>query len=37
MTGQGMTKEDKKKINQALKLQEKEIELMQKKIDNAEW
>ena len=32
-----MTKEDKKKINQALKLQEKEIELMQKKIDNAEW
>lgn len=37
MTGQGMTKEDKKKINQALKLQEKEIELMQKKIDNSDW
>ena len=37
MTWQGMTKEDKKKINQALKLQEKEIELMQKKIDNADW
>ena len=33
LTGQDKTLEDRKRIKQALKLQEKEIELIQKKID----
>lgn len=33
LTGQDQTPEDRKRIKQALKLQEKEIELIQKKID----
>lgn len=33
LTGQDKTPEDRKRIKQALKLQEKEIELIQKKID----
>ena len=33
LTGQDKTTEDRKRIKQALKLQEKEIELIQKKID----
>ena len=33
LTGQDKSPEDKKRIKQALKLQEKEIELVQKKID----
>jgi len=37
LTGQDKTPEDRKRIKQALKLQEKEIELMQKRIDNADW
>ena len=38
LTGQDKTPEDRKRIKQALKLQEKEIELIQKKIDkDDEW
>ena len=33
LTGQDKTPEDRKRIRQALKLQQKELELMQKKID----
>lgn len=33
LTGQDKTPEDKKRIKQALKIQEKEIEFLQKKID----
>lgn len=38
LTGQDKTTEDRKRIKQALKLQEKELELMQKKIDaDGDW
>lgn len=36
LTGMDKTPEDRKRIKQALKLQEKEIELLQKKIDKDE-
>ena len=37
MLGQDLTADDKKKIKNMLKLQEKEIELTQKKIENADF
>ena len=38
LTGMDKSEEDKKRIKQALKLQEKELELMQQKIDKGdEW
>ena len=38
LTGMDKSEDDKKRIKQALKLQEKELELMQQKIDaNDEW
>ena len=38
LTGMDKSDDDKKRIKQALKLQEKELELMQQKIDaNDEW
>ena len=37
MLGQDLTADDKKRIKNMLKLQEKEIELTQKKIENADF
>jgi hypothetical protein len=37
LTGMDKSVDDKKRIKQALKMQEKEIELIQKRIDNADW
>jgi hypothetical protein len=37
LTEMDKTTQDKKRIKQALKMQEKEIELIQKRIDNADW
>lgn len=37
LTDMDKSPDDKKKIKQALKLQEKELELMEKKIENESW
>ena len=37
LTGMDKTPEDKKRIKQALELQKKELELLDKKIENSDW